>query len=138
MLGLAQPVIASSGVLVPAALQLLSPKDLENVWGVVDVYLPATEKGRSYLARYKQKFAMDADAYGAAYYDGAMLMANAINAAGTDPQKLQAYLRNVKDYSGVAHTYSFDSAGNGVHDVSVIKFAPGTKDMQFVETIQIK
>jgi len=138
MLGIKQPVVASSAAFVPAAMQLLSPRDLENVWGAIDTYLPATDKGKAYAERYKARFSVDADPYGAAYYDGAMLMAKAINAVGSNPQKVQAYLRDVKNYQGVSHVYGFDAKGNGVHDVSVVKFAPGTKDMQLVETITVK
>jgi len=137
MLGLKQPVVASSAAFVPAALQLLSPQDLENVWGVIDTYLPATEKGKAYADRFKKQFSMDADPYGAAYYDGAMIMAQAINAVGADPQKIQAYLKGVKDYQGVSHVFRFDAKGNGVHDVAVVKFAPGTKDMQFISAIRV-
>ncbi|MGE8604728.1 ABC transporter substrate-binding protein [Bordetella trematum] len=137
MLGIKQPVVASSAAFVPAAMQLLSPRDLENVWGVIDTYLPATEKGKHYAERFKQRFSMDADPYGAAYYDGAMLMAQAMNAVGTDPAKLQQYLREVKDYPGVSHVYRFDDQGNGVHDVAVVKFADGSKDMQFIRAIQV-
>lgn len=137
MLGLKQPVVASSAAFVPAAMQLLSPADLDNVWGVIDTYLPATDKGKSYAERFKQRFSMDADPYGAAYYDGAMLMAQAINAVGADPQKLQGYLKDLKGYQGVSHVYSFDAKGNGVHDVAIVKFAKGSKDMQFISTIKV-
>jgi len=137
MLGVAQPVVASSAAFVPAAMQLLSARDLENVWGVIDAYLPATEKGKRYAAAFKQRFSMDADPYGAAYYDGAMIMAQAINAVGADPQKLRDYLKQVKDYPGVSHAYRFDAKGNGVHDVAVVQFAKGTKDMQFISAITV-
>src|SRR3546814_6965536 len=92
LLGVKQPVVASSAAFVPAAMQLLSPRDLENVWGVVDAYLPATEKGKAYAERYKKQFSMDADPYGAAYYAGAILMAQAINAAGTEEPQMPASL----------------------------------------------
>jgi len=137
MLGVAQPVVSSSAAFVPAAMQLLSPRDLENVWGVIDAYLPATEKGKRYAAAFKQRFSMDADPYGAAYYDGAMIMAQAINAVGADPQKLRDYLKEVKDYQGVSHAYRFDAKGNGVHDVAVVQFAKGSKDMQFISAITV-
>lgn len=138
MLGLKQPVVASSAAFVPAAMQLLSPADLENVWGVIDTYLPATPKGKDYADRYKTKYKMDADPYGAAYYDGAMLMAQAMNAVGTDPAKLRDYLKTVKDYQGVSHVYRFDEKGDGVHDVAVVTFSRGTKEMTFVESISVQ
>lgn len=137
-LGLKMPMMISSGGLVPATIQLLSPSDLENVWGVTDAYLAGTPKGKDFLERYKSKFGSDVDPYGAAYYDGARLMAQAMNAVGTEPNALQAYLSKVKDFQGVAHVYSFDDKRNGVHDVAVVKFRPGTKDMEYIETITVK
>ncbi|HEY0295505.1 MAG TPA: ABC transporter substrate-binding protein [Bordetella sp.] len=138
MLGLKQPVVASSAAFVPAAMQLLSPADLDNVWGVIDADLESTPAGKDFTARYKAKYQIDADPYGAAYYDGAMLMARAMNAVGTDPAKLRDYLAGVKGYQGVSHVYSIDAQGNGVHDVAVVKFKPGTKDMQFVDSISVQ
>lgn len=138
MLGLKQPVVASSAAFVPAAMQLLSPQDLDRVWGVVDAYLPATPKGQDYAQRYKSKFNLDADPYGAAYYDGAMLMAQAMNAVGTDPVALRDHLKTIKDYVGVSHTYRFDEKGDGVHDVAVVNFKPGTKEMTFVQAITLQ
>lgn len=138
MLGLKQPVVASSAAFVPAAMQLLSPADLDNVWGVVDADLQRSDKGKAFAARYKAKFNVEADPYGAAYYDGAMLMARAMNAVGTDPAKLRDYLASVKGYQGVSHLYSVDGDGNAVHDVTVIKFKPGTKESQFVATITVQ
>ncbi|HJV82071.1 ABC transporter substrate-binding protein [Noviherbaspirillum sp.] len=137
-LGLSQPVISSSAAFVPAAMQLLSPSDLVNVWGVIDAHLPGTPKGKEFLERYKAKFGTDADPYGAAYYDGALLMAQAMNAVGTDPAALQAYLSKVKNYQGVSHVYTFDDRRNGVHDVAVVKFRAGTKDMDYLESITVK
>lgn len=137
-LGLKMPMMISSGGLVPATIQLLSPSDLENVWGVTDAYLAGTPKGKDFLERYKSKFGSDVDPYGVAYYDGARLMAQAMNAVGTEPNALQAYLSKVKDFQGVAHVYSFDDKRNGVHDVAVVKFRPGTKDMEYIETITVK
>lgn len=137
-LGLKQPMMISSGGIVPASLQLVSPSDLENVWGVTDAFLAGTPKGKDFLERYRAKFGSDVDPYGAAYYDGARLLAQAMNAVGIDAAALQAYLSKVKDFQGVAHVYSFDEKRNGVHDVAVVKFRPGTKDMEFIETITVK
>lgn len=135
MLGMKIPVITSSAFLTPAALDLVSADDLVNVWGITDAYLPSTEAGREFLARYKQKFGFEADVYAAAYYDGALLMAKAMNSVGTEPDALKAYLSKVHDYQGVAHTYNFDASNNGVHDVAAVKFKEGTKEMELVKAV---
>lgn len=138
LLGIKQPVVSSSAAFVPAAMQLISPADLQDVYGVVDTVLTAQPAAQSFLKRFKAAYGVDADPYAAAYYDGAMIMAQAMRTVGTDPVKVRDYLRTLKDFKGVAHTYTFDAAGNGVHDVSIIKFAPGTKDMQLIQQITSK
>ncbi|HGL4259974.1 ABC transporter substrate-binding protein [Burkholderia dolosa] len=134
-LGIQQPLVTSSSGFVPAATQLLDASDFVNVWGVTDAALDQTEKGRDYLKRYKARFGVDSDPYGAAYYDGAMLLAKAIAEAGDDPVKLRDYLAKVSDYQGVAHKYKTDAQGNLVHDVAVVKMKPGTKQIEFVQSI---
>jgi branched-chain amino acid transport system substrate-binding protein len=136
-LGMKLPIVASSALMVPAALNLLTPDDLVSVWGVTDAYLPGTAKGKDFLTRYKAKFGTEADVYAASYYDGAMLMAQAMKAVGTQPTALRDYLAKGSDFEGVAHTYRFKE-NNGVQDVAVVKFRPGTKEMEFVEAIVVK
>jgi branched-chain amino acid transport system substrate-binding protein len=102
---------------------------------VTDAALDRTDKGRDYLKRYKDKFGVDSDPYGAAYYDGAMLLAKALATVGEDPAKLRDYLGKVSDYQGVAHTYKADAQGNFVHDVAVVKMKAGGKQIEFVQSI---
>jgi branched-chain amino acid transport system substrate-binding protein len=134
-MGLKQPVIASSGTFLPAAMQLMSPADLENVWGVIDVMLDTNPHAANFLKDYKARYRIDADAYAAVYYDGAMMLADALRKVGTDPEKLREHLAGVKNYQGVAGVFSFDAAGNGVHEVTVVNFKKGTKDMVFVTKV---
>jgi branched-chain amino acid transport system substrate-binding protein len=134
-MGLKLPVIASSGTFLPAAMQLMSPGDLENVWGVIDVMLETNPNAANFLKEYKAKFRTDADAYAAVYYDGAMMLAEALRKVGTDPEKLREYLGSIKNYQGVAGVFSFDPSGNGVHEVTVVSFKKGTKDMVFVTRV---
>ena len=134
-LGIQQPLVTSSSGFVPAATKLLDASDFVNVWGVTDAALDQTDKGRDYLKRYKDKFGVDSDPYGAAYYDGAMLLAKSLAAVGEDPVKLREYLGKVSDYQGVAHKYKADPQGNFVHDVAVVKMKPGSKQIEFVQSI---
>lgn len=137
-LGLKMPVVASSASFLPAALQLLSPADLENVWCVMDSFVDASVGGRmaDFTTRYKAKFAQDGDAYGLAYYDGAFLLAEGLKKVGTDPAKLRDFIAGQKTWEGIAQTYSFDDKGNGVPSVVVVKAKPGTKTLELVERIR--
>lgn len=134
-LGIQQPVLTSSSGFVPAGTQLLDASDFTNVFGVTDASLDQTEAGRDYVKRYREKFTVEADPYGAAYYDGTMLLAKALAAVGEDPVKLRDYLNKVSDFQGISHKYKTDAQGNLVHDVAIIKMKPGTKTIEFVQTI---
>lgn len=138
-LGIDVPIVASSALYLPAALNLLAPQDLEGVWGVVDAYLDPTQdkQVRSFIERYQKRFGRDADPYAASYYDAAMTMAEGLAKVGPDGVKLRDYIASVKNYKGIGHTYTFDAIGNGVHDVAVVKTKPGSKELTLVERIML-
>lgn len=138
-LGFKMPLVTSSAALVPAATQLLSPADLEGVWGVVDAFMDVSVGGRmkDYVERFKSKFGVDPDPYGLAYYDGAMLMADGMRKAGTDPKALREWLSSVKGWQGIGHVYSYDNKGNGVRDLAVVKAKAGTKTLELVQPVSL-
>jgi branched-chain amino acid transport system substrate-binding protein len=137
-LGLKMPVVASSGSFLPASVQLLSPSDLDSVWGVIDTFVDPSVGGRmaDFTTRYKAKFGQDGDAYGLAYYDGALILAEGLKTVGTDPEKLRSFIASQKSWDGIGQTYSFDDKGNGVPGVVVVKAKPGTKILELVERIR--
>ncbi|KRQ02069.1 hypothetical protein AOQ71_36395 [Bradyrhizobium manausense] len=139
MLGLKMPLVTSSAALVPAALQLLSPADLDGVWGVVDTFIDPSVGGRmrDFVERFKAKFGSDPDPYGLAYYDGAMLAAEGLRKVGTDPKALRDWFSAVKGWQGIGHLYSYDAKGNGVFDLAVVKSKAGTKSLELVQTIKL-
>lgn len=139
VLGFKMPLVTSSAALVPAALQLLSPADLEGVWGVTDAFMDASVGGRmkDYVERFKAKFGIDPDPYGLAYYDGAFLMAEGMRKVGTDAKALREWLAAVKGWQGVGHVYSYDAKGNGVRDLAVVKAKSGTKTLELVQPVTL-
>ncbi|QTL05730.1 ABC transporter substrate-binding protein [Aquabacter sp. L1I39] len=139
MLGMKMPIVTSSAALVPAALQLISPGDLENVSGVVDAYMDPAAGGRmkDFIERYRAAYGIDPDPYGLAYYDGALIMAEGMRKVGTDPKALRDWLAQLRDWKGIGHVYSYDAKGNGVHDLAVVKAKPGTKTFELVKTITV-
>jgi len=139
VLGFKMPLVTSSAALVPAALQLLSPADLEGVWGVTDAFMDASVGGRmkDYVERFKAKFGIDPDPYGLAYYDGAFLMAEGMRKVGTDAKALREWLAAVKGWQGIGHVYSYDAKGNGVRDLAVVKAKSGTKTLELVQPVTL-
>jgi branched-chain amino acid transport system substrate-binding protein len=136
-LGMKAPLVGSSSIYVTAAMQLLSPSDIENTWGVLDalVDVSTSPQMKAFIEAYRTKFGNDPDPYGLAYYDGAFLMAEGMRQAGLEPAALQTWLMAQKSWSGIGHTYAFDSKGNGVHDVVIVKPKSGSKALEFVKKV---
>jgi branched-chain amino acid transport system substrate-binding protein len=137
-LGVNVPVVGSSGLFLPTAINLLSQQDFENVWGVIDTVLDESrgERVKDFMSRYQKRFNRGADPYAACYYDSVMIAVEGITKVGPDPAKLRDYIAAVKDYQGVGHVYSFDAFGNGVHSVAVVDMKPGTKEIVLVKKIE--
>ena len=139
-LGIKVPIISSSASFVPAALQLVSPADLVNVYGAYDVLVQPSVGGRvgEFARRYKDKFGIDADPFGLAYYDGAMLMAEGMRKVGLDANAIRDWLASVRNWPGIGHEFSFNERREGVHDVSIIKAKPGTKELEMVRHLKLR
>jgi branched-chain amino acid transport system substrate-binding protein len=131
------PVVISSGVMVPAARNLIAPDELAKVNGVMDAYL-APERGpdvAAYIKTFKERFKVDPDPFGSCYYDGAWIMKQVMDKVGTDRTKIRDELKLVKDYKGVTNVFTTDELGNMVHSLAVFSIKPGTRDPVFIRTI---
>lgn len=74
-----------------------------------DVDSPATQ---DFIARYKEAFGQAPDALAALGYDGTLIVAKALEAAGsTDPEALKNALGTVGDIEGVTGTINMDPEG---------------------------
>ncbi|WP_238446767.1 branched-chain amino acid ABC transporter substrate-binding protein [Azohydromonas australica] len=83
------------------------------------VILGKDEAGRTFVAKYRAAYQRDPLTYAANFYDGAMLIADAMQKAGsTDPGKVAQQLAK-GNYKGVAADYSFTEK----HD---LRFSPLT------------
>jgi len=137
-LGLNIPLVGSSGLFLPTAINLLSARDFANVWGVIDAVLDdsAGARVKDFMSRYQARFKREADSYAACFYDAAMIAADGIAKVGADPDKLRDYIAGLRGYKGLAHEYSFDQLGNGVHSVSVVNMKPGKKEVALVKEVK--
>ncbi len=138
-LGLTVPVITSSGVMIAAAINLLAPDEVANVYGMIDSFIDEARQDATgdYARRFHTRFGVKADPYGSCYYDGAFMLKEAIEKVGPDAEKIRGWFTQVKDWKGVTQTYTTDSVNNMVHSVAVVKFKPGSTDMQFVSTLTV-
>lgn len=138
-LGMKVPLVGSSSLYVTAALQLLSPSDIDNTWAVLDTFIDpsASPRMKDFIEQYRAKFGNDPDPYGLAYYDGAFLMAEGMRQVGLDPASLQKWLMAQKGWDGIGHAYAYDGKGNGVHDVVIVKPKAGTKALELVKKVTV-
>lgn len=131
------PVVVSSGVMVPAARNLIAPDELARVTGVMDAYL-APERGpevAAYIKNFKDRFKLEPDPFGSCYNDAAWILKQVLDKVGPDRAKIRDALKTVKDYKGVTNVFTTDELGNMVHSLAVFSIKPGTRDPVFIRTI---
>ena len=128
-LNLGIPLIGASATCRTGAMGLMAPQDLEGVYCFTDNYLAGNvdELVRAWVERYQKLYGVPPDSYGVAAYDGAFILKQAIEKAGTEPKALRDAIAAVRDFKGVGGTYSFDQNGEGVHQVVILRAKPGTR-----------
>ena len=136
-LGMTLPIVASSGIMIPSILALFAPDEVAHLYGTIDAFLDedANDAAGDYAKRFHKRFGVKADPYGSCYYDGAMMLKAAVDAAGFDRAKIRDWFAAVKDWKGVTRVYSTDAKNNMAHSLSIVKFAPGTTNLSFVKTV---
>lgn len=129
-LGFNVPMVNNPTITVPATLELLSADNVRDTYSATDSYLPERVQfdRTDFLNRFRERTKTEPDpAFTINYYDGAMMLAEAMRQAGTEPEPLrQALLRMT--YEGIAHRYQSDEFGNMVNSVAIVQFQPGTKN----------
>lgn len=137
-LNLEVPILGSSGSCLPAATNVMTAQDMEGTYCFTDSLVVGNTdpKVKAWAERYQKEYNFPPDVYGVAYYDGAFILKQAIEKAGLEPQALRDAIASVKDYKGIGATFTFDSRGEGVHQVVVVKPKPGTKDYELLETVK--
>lgn len=136
-LGIDLPLVSGTGMAAPATLDLVDADDLKGVYVISDTILGEANSPASaeFVRRYAVAYKMRPDSYGAAYYDAALILADAMRTVGTDPEKLRAHLAGLKSFKGIARTYTNEAATNNMaHSVVLATFKPGTKDTVAVDT----
>jgi branched-chain amino acid transport system substrate-binding protein len=88
-----------------------------------DVDSPATQ---DFIARYKEAFGQAPDALAALGYDGTLIVAKALEAAGsTDPEALKNALGTVGDIEGVTGTINMDPEGTPIKSAVILRITGG-------------
>jgi len=131
-LGITTRVVAPSPTVLPSTLDLITPADLDGIVSTTDAFLgeAVSPMSADFVRRFQARFNLRPDPYGSSYYDGALIVAEAIRKVGMDREKIREYLANVKDFKGVTRTYRTDENNNMAHSLAFVTFKPGTKDFE--------
>jgi branched-chain amino acid transport system substrate-binding protein len=133
------PFVSVSSVNEDSMLELVTLPDLENVIGVADAVLgqsnPNGPHSEKFVKDFTARFKVPPDGFGSVYYDGATIVAEALKKAGPDSEKVRGFLASLKDFQGVTGRFSTAPNGEMLHQLYVVEFIPGTKDVRIVKVV---
>jgi branched-chain amino acid transport system substrate-binding protein len=119
------PIMANNIIIGSNDIVLTNKTVLE---GALGAELTPDLNNSKYLAlesKYKSLYGKDVEykAYAQATYDLVYLLSDGIKQFGSDPEKISAWLRTVKDYDGASGKVSISSEGNriGGHTLTVVR-----------------
>jgi branched-chain amino acid transport system substrate-binding protein len=128
-LGLATKVIMSNSGVLPTTLRLYQTGAADGFYGTVDS-LPARDPAyKDWAERYRKAFSIDADYSAAEYYDGVMMLADAMTKVGTDAKALVTAIRQTSGRVGVGNTYSYADKGDGGQTVAIVQIKGGQLEL---------
>lgn len=128
-LGLTTKVIMSNAGVLPTTLRLYQGGAADGFYGTVDS-LPARDPAhKDWAERYQKMFNVQADYSAAEYYDGVIMLADAIGKVGADPKALVKALRSLSNVAGVGNTYSYANKGDGGQTVAIVQIKDGQLDL---------
>jgi len=117
----------------PTFISLAGADAAGNYAGVPGGVLAARPAGKAFEARYKARFKQDVVRLGPQFYDGTMMVAEAMKRADSvEPAKYLPVLAKLS-YSGVTSDFSFDGKGDlKKAPVTILKVNGGNWDVQSV------
>lgn len=110
-LGMNVPLLGGETMNTAKFLQLAGPAAEGHIASTPGAALESRPAGRKFAQRYRERFKQEIGLYAPYFYDSVMVIAAAMEQAGTTkPAKLLPVLRNIR-HSGVTAEISFDNAG---------------------------
>jgi len=105
--------LAAEGVIFPAGRLLVADS------------LPKSNKQKAVLLKYKKdyetKFKEDVSTFGGHGYDAFMILANAIEKAGTDKEKVRDTIENMKGFVGTGGIFNFSATDHNGLDIDAFE-----------------
>ena len=103
----------------------LAREAAEGIWAVVDFVPGQSEENRRYAEAFKKEYNEEYDSLSIWTYDGLKILANAIQKAGEDRDKIRQAILATQGYKGVQGTFSFTPNGDGLSEVSIVQIEKG-------------
>ncbi len=117
-LGVKMKLLGSPAYGIADALKLA--KEAANGHTVIVDWLPSDDpKIQEWVKKIEPRAKMPANFIQSVYYDGANMLFQTIEKAGTDPKAIQDGLRSIKGYPGITGEYTFDSKGDGIQQAYI-------------------
>lgn len=128
-LGLTAKVIMSNSGVLPTTLRLYQGGAAEGFYGTVDSLPSRDPAHKDWAERYRKMFNLEADYSAAEYYDGVIMLSDAIAKVGTDAKALVKALRSLSNVAGVGNTYTYANKGDGGQTVAIVQIKGGQLEL---------
>jgi len=110
-LGITVPLLGGETMNTAKFIQLAGPAAEGHIASTPGAALEARPGGKEFAARYRARFKQEIGLYAPYFYDGVMVVAAAMERAGTTaPAKVVPVLRNIR-HSGITAEIAFDNTG---------------------------
>ena len=136
-LGINLPLIGSPGYSMPATVQLAGDSS-NGSYAVIDGLSTKSPdpQVQAWVKKYQELYKSDPEYHATASYDGMYLLKMAIEKAGsTDAEAIRKAMLTIKDYKGVANTFTFKD-GNGAHQVVIAQMKDGKPE--FIQNVTVE
>jgi branched-chain amino acid transport system substrate-binding protein len=122
------PIVAGSAMHQPSTAALLEPAELKDVCAesASSPVSGGSPEMDTWLARYREAFGTEPDAFALGQYDGTMMALDAIAKGATTPDEIRESLASTT-YDGLAMTYRDDGAGNMAHSAIIVCYDGETR-----------
>ena len=127
-LGLGFKVIMSNSGVLPSTVKLYQNGAADGFYGTVDSLPGRDPAQQEWSAAYRKQFNVEPDYSAAEYYDGVMMLADAIAKAGADPKAVTTQLRSLSARKGVGNSYTYANKGDGGQSVAIVRVNGGQVD----------
>jgi branched-chain amino acid transport system substrate-binding protein len=129
-LGITCPFVGGEGWDSPALVQVAGKSADGNFYTNHFSAADPDPGVQKFVQEYRARFGSVPDALAALWYDGARLLAQAVQRAGsTDPAKIRDALATTRDFDGVTGRISIDQNRNAAKPGVILKIVGGTPEM---------